>query len=618
VGFGAVCPSAPVAEAAFPGANGRIVVSTFPGMTTAKYDGSDIQQLSAEWCLSPRWSPDGTKLVFYRDLNGVPGIWVINADGSGEHRIRPTGYKPSWSADGTKIVFEDGAPRRLYVMNADGTNAHQVPVESEFGTAGALRDPAWSPDGQTIAYVDDLNGDGRALYLVDPDGSNRRLVYRYPDDVTNFAGGVATLEWLPDSSRIAYVREERNPYRFALITVRPDGTGEAELGEVGVSDSNNPIVWSPDGTYFANRTEIYWADDFATDRHVWNLGGWIMSWQPIATSAANLSVRMRTSPNPVVRGDSFTYKIVVKHVTGSATSAQVTDTVPNNMPVESATSTQGSCTIAGQDVTCALGTLQPGTQATVAITVTMTVAANNVVRNTATAQPAGSDPDPLNNSATVETSVSPPPGYPRPVSAATLDIPLVPAYARCVSANRTHGPPLGADSCSPPTQASGYLTVGTPDANGQPASSSASEHVRVVPGTPPPGVDDADVRFTVSATDVRKRSDLADYTGELRVTHTLRITDRFNNLNEYPNGIRGTLTDYVFAFTMPCTATASTQEGSSCTVATTAEALVPGSVPESKRSVWEVGQLTVLDGGPDGVASTDDNTVFLKQGLFVP
>ena len=43
-----------------------------------------------------------------------------------------------------------------------------------------------------------------------------------------------------------------------------------------------------------------------------------------------------------------------------------------------------------------------------------------------------------------------------------------------------------------------------------------------------------------------------------------------------------------------------------------------GLVPEGKRSIWEFGQVTVNDGGADGLVSTGPNTVFAKQGIFIP
>src|SRR4051794_13947522 len=60
-------------------------------------------------------------------------------------------------------------------------------------------------------------------------------------------------------------------------------------------------------------------------------------------------------------------------------------------------------------------------------------------------------------------------------------------------------------------------------------------------------------------------------------------------------------------------------DGSTCSMATTADSLVPGTIEEGNRSIWEIGQIEVEDGGPDGLASTGgDNTPFARQELFVP
>jgi hypothetical protein len=70
---------------------------------------------------------------------------------------------------------------------------------------------------------------------------------------------------------------------------------------------------------------------------------------------------------------------------------------------------------------------------------------------------------------------------------------------------------------------------------------------------------------------------------------------------------------------VPCTATAAnTAIGSSCTLNTTVDALVPGTIKEGRRAMWALGQVRVNDGGPDGVVSTTPNTLFLVQGVFVP
>ena len=88
-------------------------------------------------------------------------------------------------------------------------------------------------------------------------------------------------------------------------------------------------------------------------------------------------------------------------------------------------------------------------------------------------------------------------GYPRPKGASPLRVSLVPAYAACAAPNRTHGPPLAHPSCNPPAQTSQQLTVGTPDANGAPASSMGSARLACGPGDPATGTDEADVAVVV-------------------------------------------------------------------------------------------------------------------------
>jgi hypothetical protein len=58
--------------------------------------------------------------------------------------------------------------------------------------------------------------------------------------------------------------------------------------------------------------------------------------------------------------------------------------------------------------------------------------------------------------------------------------------------------------------------------------------------------------------------------------------------------------------------------GSTCSIDTTADAVLPGVVKELRRAVWQMGPVQVFDGGADGVVSTNPNTLFLTQGVFVP
>ncbi len=209
------------------------------------------------------------------------------------------------------------------------------------------------------------------------------------------------------------------------------------------------------------------------------------------------------------------------------------------------------------------------------------------------------------------------PAFPRPKGATPVRFALVPAYAACIagSANRTHGPPLAHPACNPPAQASGQLTVGSPDANGQVAAFAGFVRLATVVGDPGTPADEADVAVTVEAADVRRKPTLADYTGELQARLDLRLTDKQNGTGGADSA---TVQDLVRTFTVPCTATGSAA-GADCSLSTSADAISPGSVVEGKRAIWQLGSVQIFDGGPDGDADTPaGNTLFAVPGVFVP
>src|SRR6185369_16173527 len=105
----------------------------------------------------------------------------------------------------------------------------------------------------------------------------------------------------------------------------------------------------------------------------------------------------------------------------------------------------------------------------------------------------------------------------------------------------------------------------------------------------------------------RKKSDLTDYTGQLQLLQTMRLTDRLNGSAPVDPA---TVMDFGFPTTVPCAATADLNVGSICSVSTTADAVLPGTILEIKRTVIELGQVKLYDGGSDGLASTPGNTLF--------
>jgi hypothetical protein len=226
--------------------------------------------------------------------------------------------------------------------------------------------------------------------------------------------------------------------------------------------------------------------------------------------------------------------------------------------------------------------------------------------------------------------------HPRPKGATPLRLSMVPAYNACASPNRTHGTPLAFPSCNPPVQSSTAITIGSPDANGAAANSVGSIKIAVIAGVPGPP-EDSDVALTANVTDVRCKAgtaacgsanaaDGADYTGELQGDAQIRITDHWNAVAPGGGPDAATVIDIPFPVNTSCAATASTAIGATCSVNTTANAVIGGPGPpwadpvvkDTKRAVVQVGQVQVIDGGPDGVVATTPNTLYGVQGIFIP
>jgi len=89
----------------------------------------------------PTWSPDGSRIAFYRSNQRNPGVHIANQDGSGMRRVTPQlmdAASPAWSPDDAWIAFVGRGD--IYVIRPDGTGLRQLTQ-----TNGLERSPAWLP-----------------------------------------------------------------------------------------------------------------------------------------------------------------------------------------------------------------------------------------------------------------------------------------------------------------------------------------------------------------------------------------------------------------------------------------------------------------------------------------
>jgi hypothetical protein len=220
--------------------------------------------------------------------------------------------------------------------------------------------------------------------------------------------------------------------------------------------------------------------------------------------------------------------------------------------------------------------------------------------------------------------------HPRPKSATPTSMALVPAYASCAAPNRTHGPPLAFDSCHPPAQTSAQATVGTPDAFGGAAKSASHLRLSYRPCLGHCFPEDDDMGIEIALNDVRcvptgarcgtaNAPGTADYSGEVRFSFTVRLTDHFNAIAPGGGTDAATVQDFTTGFGWACVPSGSTSIGATCNLNTSLQAQVPGAVRGARRAIWALDAVQIYDGGADGDGNTiADNTPFVRPGVFVP
>ena len=132
----------------------------------------------------------------------------------------------------------------------------------------------------------------------------------------------------------------------------------------------------------------------------------------------------------------------------------------------------------------------------------------------------------------------------------------------------------------------------------------------VVPGVPG-GADDTDVRIRFSLSNVMKASDLSEYTGELRASAQVRLTDRYG-------GIAQTTQDFPLAFNVPCVPTAPTIDKSLCDITTTLDTVIPGAAAEHPRNLGHGPGEGLRRRSRRGRRHDRGQSLFAVQGVFVP
>ncbi|QJW99602.1 TolB family protein [Frigoriglobus tundricola] len=181
---------------------------------TCAADGSDDQPLVPHKAFeeSPRFSPDGKKVLWVSTRDGNPDLYTVGTDGKGVTRLTndpALDLHPAWHPDGTRIAFASGrsGKQKIHVMNADGGSVTRL-------TDGASLDawPAWRPDGKRIAFVSNRTGN-YDIWLMTAEGKELA-------NLTNHSAQDTAPCWHPSGKTLAFVSTRNGGSDVYVIEVK--------------------------------------------------------------------------------------------------------------------------------------------------------------------------------------------------------------------------------------------------------------------------------------------------------------------------------------------------------------------------------------------------------------
>jgi TolB protein len=169
-----------------------------------QYPGGDEVALTSGPDSEPRFSPDGSQVLFTRDEGSVPVLYRVATVGGEPRKIAENAVGGDWSPDGRRIVFlrnvrEGNAEHAVvHLVDANGQDEREILVDE---IRVDLSTPRWSPDGKTIAITRRLgeNAAGTIL-LVDAAAAGKARNLEQPPP----AGLLSTVAWSADSRSVVY------------------------------------------------------------------------------------------------------------------------------------------------------------------------------------------------------------------------------------------------------------------------------------------------------------------------------------------------------------------------------------------------------------------------------
>jgi hypothetical protein len=177
---------------------------------------------------SPSWSPNGSRLAFSSNRSGTTRLWIMNSDGTDAHQVLPQAIpsserQPVWAPDtsnGIAVVGTTAAGTGIMFVRADGTEFKHIPI------APGPNDPFFLPDGR-LAYIANATGDYDVWTVDRVSGATTQLTARRDDDVhASVLKEVDRFAWLGFEAPVSYTINRPIAVDLAVGDVLTDGRAD--------------------------------------------------------------------------------------------------------------------------------------------------------------------------------------------------------------------------------------------------------------------------------------------------------------------------------------------------------------------------------------------------------
>jgi TolB protein len=198
---------------------------------------------SSEPIISPKWSPDGTRLAYVSFERKKPIIFVQDVRSGARRAVaafKGNNSAPAWAPNGSQlaVVLTQDGHSQIYLMGANGEGLRRLTTSHSIDT-----EPSFSPDGKSIIFTSDRGGSPQIYQVLLAGGTPTRLSYTGSYN--------ASAKFSPDGQSIVMIHRAQGGYKVAIMDV-----ATRQIATLSDSMRDDSPSFAPNGQMILYESEL--------------------------------------------------------------------------------------------------------------------------------------------------------------------------------------------------------------------------------------------------------------------------------------------------------------------------------------------------------------------------